>query len=370
MYKNIIFLFFSFVTYNTFGHTTIDSLGIQKRDGKTYIMHKVEPKETFFSISQRYKITIDDLVNQNPETKDGLKMDQIILIPYGETPKSRDLKRGEVLHVVKPSETLFSIAKLYDVNLNDIKQWNVLSGNNLSVSQELLIKRAKKNQSGTTTLSEAPVVPMETNSGANVNSVVTHTVEQSQTLFSIAKMYDVKVEDLRTWNNMNNNDLTPGQKLVVKRKVISDMTAEIKEEKKNTFLSEEKQVVKENFEPYEESPQKTSVSDTNHSITVTPAVAETTVNSGMSKRVELGLAEVIEGTGDSKKYRALHRTAPVGTIIQVKNEMNNQSVFVRVLGKLPDTGENNKVLIKISKSAYESLGAINNRFPVEISYIP
>jgi len=66
----------------------------------------------------------------------------------------------------------------------------------------------------------------------------------------------------------------------------------------------------------------------------------------------------------------MHRTAPIGTIMQVKNEMNNLTVFVRVIGKLPDTGENTNVTIRISKTAYDRLGAIDKRFPVEISYIP
>jgi hypothetical protein len=50
--------------------------------------------------------------------------------------------------------------------------------------------------------------------------------------------------------------------------------------------------------------------------------------------------------------------------------MNNLSVFVRVVGKLPNTGVNDKITIRITQTAYESLGGINDRIPVEISYIP
>jgi rare lipoprotein A (peptidoglycan hydrolase) len=52
-----------------------------------------------------------------------------------------------------------------------------------------------------------------------------------------------------------------------------------------------------------------------------------------------GLAELIEGTEGNRKYLALHRTAPVGTILKVRNEMNNREVFVRVMGKLPTRHE-------------------------------
>jgi rare lipoprotein A (peptidoglycan hydrolase) len=84
----------------------------------------------------------------------------------------------------------------------------------------------------------------------------------------------------------------------------------------------------------------------------------------------MGLASPIAGKTDTQKYLALHRTAQVGTIIQVRNEMNNLSVFVRVVGKLPNTGINDKITIRITQAAYESLGGINDRIPVEISYIP
>ena len=84
--------------------------------------------------------------------------------------------------------------------------------------------------------------------------------------------------------------------------------------------------------------------------------------------LQTGLAELIEGTSGNRKYLALHRTAPVGTIMKVKNEMNNREVFVRVMGKLPDTSMTDKLVIKISKSAYDRLGAIDPRFRVEVTY--
>jgi hypothetical protein len=43
---------------------------------------------------------------------------------------------------------------------------------------------------------------------------------------------------------------------------------------------------------------------------------------------------------------------------------------VRVLGKLPDTGVDEKVIIRISKKAFQRLGGVDYKFPVEISYLP
>ena len=91
---------------------------------------------------------------------------------------------------------------------------------------------------------------------------------------------------------------------------------------------------------------------------------------GFTTKTESGLAEVIQGTEDSKKFLALHRSLPVGTILMVKNEMNNEIVFVRVLGKLPDTGSNENIVIKISQAAYNRLKGVGQRFRVQLSYIP
>jgi hypothetical protein len=83
---------------------------------------------------------------------------------------------------------------------------------------------------------------------------------------------------------------------------------------------------------------------------------------------ETGQAELIEGTGGHKKYLVLHRTAPVGSVIRVKNEENDLTIFARVVGTLPDTGDNSKLVIKLSQAAFDQLKAVNARFPVEILY--
>ncbi len=93
-------------------------------------------------------------------------------------------------------------------------------------------------------------------------------------------------------------------------------------------------------------------------------------NEAKKRMVETGVATLIEGSEDTKKYLALHKTLPIGTIMEVKNEMNNQSVFVKVIGKLPDTGENKNLDLKITKEAYDRLGAIDEKFRIQMSYIP
>jgi murein DD-endopeptidase MepM/ murein hydrolase activator NlpD len=89
----------------------------------------------------------------------------------------------------------------------------------------------------------------------------------------------------------------------------------------------------------------------------------------VSRKTDVGIATAIANNG-TDKYLALHKTAPVGTIMQVKNQMNGQSVYVRVIGQLPDTGENENILVRLSPRAVQKLGTADAKFRVETSYVP
>lgn len=83
-----------------------------------------------------------------------------------------------------------------------------------------------------------------------------------------------------------------------------------------------------------------------------------------------GLAEMIEDSQNTGKLLALHRTLPPGKMIQLRNPVNSETVNVKIVGKLPNTGVNEKVIIKISQEAYTSLMASGRRFAVEIRNVP
>jgi hypothetical protein len=101
-----------------------------------------------------------------------------------------------------------------------------------------------------------------------------------------------------------------------------------------------------------------------------PADTTEEIEEAGEKIIQKGMAELVKDPTDTKKYLALHREAPIGTIMQVRNEMNNQTVFVRIVGTIPPTGDNAKVILQISKKAFDRLGAVDSRFPVELSYLP
>jgi LysM repeat protein len=255
-------------------------------------------------------------------------------------------------------ETLFSIAKAYGVTVDELKQWNSLSSNTLSLGQELLIKKRNTN----TTIVQTPTV--QNNEIKNKKGA--HTVVAKETMFSIARQYGITIQQLKDWNNLQGNELSIGQVLYVSQPeqglVVRQNNPDTPATSENqTRLNENQQVVKETKVP-ETQPIKETVKSKEPTITISEAVR------GSDEISESGLAELIEGTDGNRKYLALHRTAPIGTILKVKNEMNNREVFVRVMGKLPDTAMTDKLVIRVSKSAYDRLGAIDQRFRVQVTY--
>ncbi len=339
----------------------VDSIGIETKDGKTYILHRVGPGETLYSLSRRYNSSVAGILKSNPGSDSGIKIQQILKIPYV---KKAALKKGGVTHVVKASETMFAISRKYGVRLTDIKKWNNLSGTALNVGQKLILYPGETAAAGQAKSTSAVA---KTGKGD-----IIHTVSSSQTLYSISRQYNVSMTDIKKWNNLDGVGLSIGQKLVIKSATPNKSTAPKESEKpaaKESVVADNKQSTSPSkgtdYKTYETSMEEIKRVNTNPR--PRPRKSGT---SGFNKVVELGFAEVIKTEKDSKKWLALHRTAPIGTILRVKNEMNNLWVFVRVVGVLPETSVNDKVLIKISKTAYDKLGAINNRFPVEISYVP
>ncbi len=330
-----------------------DSIGITKKADKTFIIHQIVEGETLYSLSRRYNVKVDEIKQENPETKNGLKIGQKVLVPYIK-PFTETLAKGDKMHTVQQSETLYSIAREYEVSVNELKEWNNLSENTIDIGDQLVIKGAISAENKY--LSSAKVVSVDY-SGRKI-----HSVEPSETMYSISKKYDISVDELKAWNNLSTNELSVGQVLIVG-------------ESKSTPTASANSSMLPPSADQTASIDSTATASVKAPEVKTPEVKIGPPNSARKtydnkKVIENGFAEVIEGSSETKKYLALHRTAPIGTIMQIRNDMNNQTVFVRVVGTIPGTDNNNKVLIKISKKAFDRLGAVDQRFPVEISYIP
>lgn len=326
-----------FLTLISFSNAPVDSLRLETINGKQFIIHQIDEKETLYGISRRYGVAITAILEHNPTADGGLSVGQLLKVPYVPKPKGTSVPtpQGSV-HKVAAGETLFSISRLYGVSVDDIKSWNSLKDNSLALGQEIVIKKK---------IAEVKAPEQKSIKGA-------HTIEAGETLFSVARKYNVSVQQLRDWNSLTKDEVKVGQILFVTQPMNTQQVVTTEVQNKPVIT----EPVKTEIKPEAKQPE----------IKETIKISERVAGSDEIK--EGGLAELIEGTDGNRKYLALHRTAKVGTILKVRNELNNREVFVRVAGPLPDVASNNNIVIKISKSAYDRLGAIDSRFRVEVTY--
>ncbi len=112
----------------------------------TIITHVVQPKESFFAISQKYGIELDDIIDWNGlNVMDGLQINQELrlVVPKAYFLKKTDLKPTttvrEIYHEVEKGETLWGISRKYGVTIEDILKWNNKTDNNLDLGERLKI---------------------------------------------------------------------------------------------------------------------------------------------------------------------------------------------------------------------------------------
>lgn len=343
------------------GISPADSTGIRTINQSAFVVHKVEKGETISALARRYKVEVQSIFDANPRAINGINIGQEILIPtklagsgngsgnqvqdniQQDDPVPSDVGQGEkVVHKVTAGESLYVISQKYGVSVNNLKKWNNLNSNTISVGQNLNIYPGPEKAAEINKQKEV----METQ-GKKI-----HIVSSGETLYSISNKYNISQSELREWNRLESNSLSIGQELIVGYLEKNDEQQVVIVQDIETEKEPEGEVIVQTVEVEEPEMQK----------------GQTT---GSYKKVsEKGIAQVIEGSETTNKYLALHRNAAIGTIMQIKNEMNDLSVFVRVIGKIPDTDDNRNILIKVSKVAYDRLGAIDDQFPVEITYHP
>lgn len=105
-------------------------------------------------------------------------------------------------YTVKESDYLGEIAEIYDVSVSDIREWNDIEGDKILIGQKLKIYSDKKVTSSINNNSKTPTY---------------HIVSEGEYLSEIAIQYGVTVSDLKEWNNLEDDKILIGQKLITSK---------------------------------------------------------------------------------------------------------------------------------------------------------
>ena len=279
---------------------------------------------------------------------------------------------GAKTHVIESKQTLFFIANKYNTTVENLKIWNNLPSNDVQIGQILAVSKPKGWKAAPTE-KDAPVQiekPRESAQTKEVNNSVETEKTKATAFKKEAKKTDtVKTEEGRTVTTQEDDEPTSVLAKMKPNKPDDIKTEEnrLKEETRRLALEQkerEKEALAKKAEEATETPKvvvaKPKKADDNDEDRPRPAPSH--------NMKEDGLAGLIDIQGQSEKYLALHRTAPVGTIIQVTNLTNNRTVQVKVIGRLPDTGINDKYVIKISPKAFDKLNPIDKKIRAELNW--
>ena len=163
-------------------------------------IYTVQSGDSLYSIARKFNINVNDLKELNNLTTNNLSLGQKLLIPTTntQTPITPEVPQSNT-YTVKSGDSLYAIARNFNTTVDDIKKLNNLTSNNLSLGQKLLIP---------TNNTETPTTPQVPQSN-------TYTVKSGDSLYAIARNFNTTIDAIKTLNNLTSNNLSLGQKLLI-----------------------------------------------------------------------------------------------------------------------------------------------------------
>ena len=318
-----------------------DSLRLEIREEGSFVIHQVDEEETLYSIARRYKSSVSSIIEYNQIVDNRIEIGQVleVLIKDAEKASIELPIDSDVtgIHSVEEGETLYSISRKYGIKVRTLKNWNDLEGNAISPGMSLRVSDISIAKPGINEEAESVKVDESTSEGMlKVDSAKSdvsesfekYLVQTGETLSSIATKIGVQLDSLRLWNELRSDYLKIGQSLLFRSDAAEKELSLVKPTEQKTVRIDE---------------------------------------DGFERIYEEGTTSVIESM-KTTRYLALHRTLPIGTDLEVRSLMNNRIVHVKVVGRLPDTGLNKNLLLRLSRSAYDQLGILDSKSKVEVSY--
>ena len=170
---------------------------------QSQIKHVVAKGETVFQIAKKYEVTPFDIYRLNPDAKNGVQENTTLLIPKATSGKG-------VIHVVGEKETLFGISKKYNISVSDLETWNKATlQNGLKKGQEIFVSKPSAAD-----LKSVPT-PFVSKPKPVLNAT-THLVEAKETKYGIATKYGLTVTELEQLNPQIVGGLNVGQTVILK----------------------------------------------------------------------------------------------------------------------------------------------------------
>lgn len=177
---------------------------MKPQDLVDWAQYKVLPGDTLGSIANRHRISVNIIRDLNRLRSDLLQVGQLLSIPQSAgTGQSRELLHAVARsqpaprsYRVRQGDNLWDIAKAQKVSVRDLQSWNNLSGSTIKEGQALFLQATGSKQQS----KPAPTY---------------YKVKKGDSLYEIAKRFNVQINNLKTWNPRDSALLKPGQTLTL-----------------------------------------------------------------------------------------------------------------------------------------------------------
>ncbi|MBP6180512.1 MAG: LysM peptidoglycan-binding domain-containing protein [Flavobacterium sp.] len=179
--------------------------------------HLVEPKETLYGIEKKYGISDEDLKKSNPSLeKEGLKIGQTLVISSKNSPKITTVIQEKVIyHEVLPKETKYSISKQYGITIEELEKKNPEIVSNLPIGYKLIIKGNAPKVEKTIPVVETKKEIAKPNPVNKTVNYLNYEVKPKETLYSLSKMFEMTQNELITLNPALSQGVVEGMILKV-----------------------------------------------------------------------------------------------------------------------------------------------------------
>lgn len=216
---HIILFFLLFLTVVNLVNAQEGNVEIKKStdkvmiEGRAYYIHIVREGHTLYSISRIYTISQKEISRENPSVLFGLRSGQALKIPVEpELAHEEELVELEnyIYHSIEENETIYALSKKYGIEEDEILGYNPdLVIDDIDIGT--LVKIPKK-----------VFTPEKESFGNEEESFIYHRVEQGETLYSLAREYDVSIRQIRKANVEMKGSPKYGEYLLIPVKADAD----------------------------------------------------------------------------------------------------------------------------------------------------
>jgi membrane-bound lytic murein transglycosylase D len=199
-----------------------------KKGSKAVKSHVVEPKQTFFSISRMYNMSVDELYSLNDMYSGSpLRVGQTIKVyQSSSSPVTGAIKEGEVVTAIytypaenqPPPNSMTTTTVVREVVTTSPVSTTSTPVAIPSTTTSTTVYQPPTNNNPTTVYTPTPPVNKPFTpapASTKPNYKIIHTIQAGETIFRVSKLYGVTVDDIKAWNNLSMNTVEIGQELVI-----------------------------------------------------------------------------------------------------------------------------------------------------------